>query len=133
KHKLHFIVIVDEVDALLKKSGADLIYSFARIAEEGTTTKGNISMILSSQRPNALEYMDPAALRTFRRSNVVEFPRYDRTELEDIVHGRVAPAMHPRTVDDDLIDLIADIASEVGHARHAITPREKAGRLVDEA
>src|SRR5947208_14799028 len=55
KHKLHFIVILDEVDALLKKSRADLIYSCARIAEEGTTTKGNISMILISQRPNALE------------------------------------------------------------------------------
>src|SRR5207302_735861 len=103
KHKLHFIVILDEVDALLKKSGADLIYSFARIAEEGTTTKGNISMILISQRPNALEYMDPAALSTFRRTNVVEFPRYDRKELEDIVQGRVALAMHPGTVDDDLI------------------------------
>src|SRR2546430_6953776 len=132
KHKLHFIVILDEVDALLKKSGADLIYSFARIAEEGTTTKGNISMILISQRPNALEYMDPAALSTFRRTNVVEFPRYDRAELEDIVQGRVALAMHPGTVDDDLIDLIADIASEFGDARYAIELLEKAGMLADE-
>jgi cell division control protein 6 len=132
KHKLHFIVILDEVDALLKKSGADLIYSFARIAEEGTTTKGNISMILISQRPNALEYMDAAALSTFRRSNVVEFPKYDRTELEDIVQGRVALAMHPGTVDDDLIDLIADIASEFGDARYAIELLEKAGMLADE-
>src|SRR5256712_7070258 len=71
KHKLHFIVILDEVDALLKKSGADLIYSFARIAEETIAAKGNISMILISQRSNALEYMDRAALSTFRRSNVV--------------------------------------------------------------
>src|SRR5436853_5856698 len=132
KHKLHFIVILDEVDALLKKSGADLIYSFARIAEEGTTTKGNISMILISQRPNALEYMDPAALSTFRRSNVVEFPRYDRTELEDIVQGRVALAMHPGTVDDDMIDLIEDMASEFGDARYAIELLEKAGMLADE-
>src|SRR2546426_954481 len=67
KHRLHFIVILDEVDALLKKSGADLIYSFARIAEETIASKGNISMILISQRPNALEYMDRAALSTFRR------------------------------------------------------------------
>src|SRR5207247_1427609 len=64
KHRLHFIVILDEVDALLKKSGADLIYSFARIAEETIASKGNISMILISQRPNALEYMDRAALST---------------------------------------------------------------------
>src|SRR5207237_10862489 len=93
KQRLHFIVILDEVDALLKKSGADLIYSFARIAEEGTTTTGNISKILTSQRPNALEYTDAAALSTFRRTKVIECPRYDHRELEDIVHGRVALAM----------------------------------------
>jgi archaeal cell division control protein 6 len=132
KHKLHFVVILDEVDALLKKSGADLIYSFARIAEEGTATKGNISMILISQRPNALEYMDRAALSTFRRSNVVEFPPYDRTELKDIVTGRVQLALHPGTVDNDLVDLVADIASEFGDARYAIELLEKAGMLADE-
>jgi len=132
KHKLHFIVILDEVDALLKKSGADLIYSFARIAEETIAAKGNISMILISQRSNALEYMDRAALSTFRRSNVVEFPKYDRTELRDIVAGRVLLAMHPGTVDDDLVDLIADLGSEFGDARYAIELLEKAGMLADE-
>src|SRR5437879_685702 len=132
KHKLHFIVILDEVDALLKKSRAALIYSFARIAEEGTTTKGNISMILISQRPNALEYMDPAALSTFRRTNVVEFPRYDRKALEDIVQARVALAMHPGTVDQGRTDGAGDIASEFGDARYAIELLEKAGMLADE-
>ncbi len=132
KHKLHFVVILDEVDALLKKSGADLIYSFARIAEESAAAKGNISMILISQRSNALEYMDPAALSTFRRSNVVEFPRYDRKELREIVSGRVQLAMHPGTVDEDIIDLLADIASEFGDARYGIELLEKAGMLADE-
>ncbi|HKW43516.1 MAG TPA: orc1/cdc6 family replication initiation protein, partial [Thermoplasmata archaeon] len=132
KHKVHLIVILDEVDALLKKSGADLVYSFARIAEESTAAKGNISMILISQRPNALEYMDAAALSTFRRSNVVEFPPYDDKELRDIVSGRVQLAMHPGTVDDDIVDLIADISSEFGDARYAIELLEKAGQLADE-
>jgi len=132
KHKLHFIVILDEVDALLKKSGADLIYSFARIAEETIAAKGNISMILISQRSNALEYMDRAALSTFRRSNVVEFPKYDRKELRDIVAVRVLLAMHPGTVGDDLVDLIADLGSEFGDARYAIELLEKAGMLADE-
>src|SRR3989442_674747 len=132
KHRLHFIVILDEVDALLKKSGANVIYAFARMAEERIGSKGNISMILISQRPNALEYMDRAGLSTFRRSNVVEFPKYDRAELRDIVAGRVQLAMHPGTVGEDLIDLIADIASEFGDARYAIELLEKAGMLADE-
>src|SRR2546425_1239605 len=108
KHRLHFIVILDEVDALLKKSGADLIYSFARIAEETVASKGNISMILISQRPNALEYMDRAALSTFRRSNVVEFPKYDRAELRDIVSGRVQLGMHPGTVDEESYAVVCE-------------------------
>ncbi len=132
KHKLHFIVILDEVDALLKKSGADLVYAFARAAEESPGAKGNISMILISQRPNALEYMDPAALSTFRRSSVVEFPKYDHEELRDIVTIRVQLALHPGTVDQEIIDLIADIASEFGDARYAIELLEKAGMLADE-
>lgn len=132
KHRLHFVVILDEVDALLKKSGADLIYSFARIAEESTAAKGNISMILISQRPNALDYMDPAALSTFRRSNVVEFPRYDRDELKDIVSDRVALAFHGGTVDREIVDLISDSAAEFGDARYAIELLEKAGMLADE-
>jgi cell division control protein 6 len=132
KLKIHFIVILDEVDALLKKSGADLIYSFARIAEESTAAKGNISMMLISQRPNALEYMDAAALSTFRRSNVVEFPRYNRKELEGIVAVRVELAMHPGTVDEDIVELISDIGSELGDARYAIELLDKAGMLADE-
>src|SRR5213076_1649816 len=72
KHKLHFIVILDEVDALLKKSGADLIYSFARIAEEGTTTKGNISMILISaaERPRVHGRRSPEHLPSHERRRV---------------------------------------------------------------
>ncbi len=132
KNKLQFIVILDEVDALLKKSGADLIYSFARIAEESTAARGNISMMLVSQRPNALEFMDAAALSTFRRSNVVEFPKYNFEELRDIVADRVRLAMHPATVDDDTVGLIADIASELGDARYAIELLDKAGMLADE-
>ena len=132
KHRLHFIVILDEVDALLKKSGADLIYSFSRIAEETTGAKGNISMILVSQRSNALDYMDAAALSTFRRSNVVEFPRYDRAELRDILSDRAALALHPGTVGEEILDLVSDIASEFGDARYAIELLEKAGMLADE-
>lgn len=132
KNKLHFIVILDEVDALLKKSGADLIYSFARIAEESSSARGNISMMLISQRANALDYMDAAALSTFRRSNVVEFTKYNMEELEDIVSDRVRLAMHPGTVEEDLVRLISDIASELGDARYAIELLDKAGMLADE-
>lgn len=132
KHRVHFVVILDEVDALLKKSGADLVYAFARAAEESLAAKGNISMILISQRPNALEYMDAAALSTFRRSNVVEFPRYDKGEIGDILGIRVELAMHPGTVDDEIVEMIAEIAAEFGDARYAIELLEKAGMLADE-
>src|SRR2546427_396220 len=53
-------------------------------------------------------------------------------ELRDIVSGRVQLGMHPGTVDEDLVDLIADIASEFGDARYAIELLEKAGMLADE-
>src|SRR5205823_13693430 len=82
--------------------------------------------------PTALECTEAAALSTFSSTNVVESPRYDRKELEDIVRTRVSLAMHPGTVGEDLIELIADIASEFGDARYSIELLEKAGMLADE-
>src|SRR3990170_8822358 len=35
KNKVHLIVILDEIDTLLKKSGAQLVYTFTRWSEEG--------------------------------------------------------------------------------------------------
>ena len=130
KRNLHLVVILDEVDALLKKSGSDLVYTFSRFGEEGA--KAMVSLLLISQRKDALEHMDPAALSTFRRTSAVEFPKYTKEELGDILGTRVDLAFFPGTVDREIVELISDLASEYGDARYGIELLEKAGILADE-
>ncbi len=130
KQQVHLAIILDEVDALLKKSGSELVYTFSRFGEEAG--KGNVSMILISQRRDAIDRLDAAAMSTFRRTNAVEFPKYSTEELEDILRLRVDLAFYPGTVDRGVVELIADIASEYGDARYAIDLLERAGALADE-
>jgi len=130
KRQVHLVVILDEVDVLLKKSGSEVVYTFSRFGEEAG--RGNVSMILISQRREALDHLDAAAMSTFRRTNAVEFPKYSREELEDILKVRVGLAFHPGTVDDSVVDLIADVASDYGDARYAIDLLERSGALADE-
>ncbi len=131
KRGSNLLVILDEVDALLKKSGSNLIYTFSRFGEEHVG-KGHISMILISQKTDALEHLDSAALSTFRRTNTIEFEKYKGDELRDIIQIRADLALHPRCVGHDVLDLISDIASEFGDARYAIEILWNAGLLADE-
>jgi cell division control protein 6 len=118
KRKLHLIVILDEIDALLKKSGPQLVYTFTRWSEEGG--RSTISLILISQNADALEKLDDASRSTFRRGNALEFPKYTREELRDIARFRADFAFHPGTVSEDVLDLIADAAESDGDARRVI-------------
>ena len=45
KRKVHLIIVLDEVDVFLKKSGSDLIYLFTRFDEEDSWVKGSISLM----------------------------------------------------------------------------------------
>ena len=132
KRKSNLVIILDEVDALLKKSGSNLIYTFSRFSEEHAGGKGNISLILISQKMDALDYLDKAALSTFRRTSAVEFGKYVKQELEDIIRIRAELAIHPGCVGEDVLGLVSDIAAEFGDARYAIEILWNAGLLADE-
>lgn len=130
RRKAHLIIVLDEADALLKKQGSDLIYDLSRFSDESSQNRVSISLLLVSQQ-KVLNYLDSAALSTFKRSNVINLEKYTRDELFDIVSQRVDLAFLPGTVQDDSIDLIADIASEWGDARFAIELLNKAGLAAD--
>lgn len=132
KENAHLIVVLDEVDVLLKKAGSDLIYHFSRFNEEGIDGKQQLSLILISQK-NIYEMLDPAVISTFKRGNIIKFDKYKRDELIAILEQRVLLAFHPEAVDMEIIDLISDIASEWGDARYGIEILDSAGMLADEA
>ncbi len=132
KEKAHLIVVLDEVDVLLKKAkSSDIIYHFSRFNEEGIEPRKLLSLILISQK-NVYDMLDSASISTFKRGNIIKLNKYSGEELVAILKQRIELAFHPDSVELDVDELIADIASEWGDARFAIELLEKAGMLADE-
>ncbi len=127
----HCVFVLDEVDALFRSGASDLVYFLSRLPEESDTLKNKVSLILISQR-HVFDMLDMSALSTFKRTNVVEFGKYTKEQLFDIISARAELALLSGSYDDDILDLIADIASEWGDARFAIEMLEKSGMLANE-
>lgn len=130
KRDAQLIAVLDEADALLKKSGSNLIYDLTRFSDESSTEKIPISLLLISQK-DIIPMLDQASISTFKRSNVLSLNKYTRDELYDIIRQRTDLAFHNDTVNEECIDLIADIASEWGDARFAIELLWKSGIAAD--
>ncbi len=130
KRNAQLLLVLDEADALLKKNDSNLIYMLTRFSDEESHEKCPISLLLISQK-DVLSMLDASALSTFKRSNVLSLNKYTRNELYDIVSQRVQLSFHANTVDDECLELIADIAAEWGDARFAIELLWKAGIAAD--
>ncbi len=115
---LHLLIILDEVDHLIIRDGADLIYQLLRIDEEHEAT-GSISLIMISVEP-IIERLEPSIISRLGRSNALSLPSYDVDELEAIVDQRAHLALSPASFDQGLLRLIAEAAGESGDARFAI-------------
>ena len=127
----HLIVILDEVDVLLKKSGSDLIYNLTRFNEEAARAKFSVSLIMISQI-DARTLLDEAAQSTFRRTNTIVLDKYDAERLLPIVHQRVELAFHKGAFPEELEELVADAAGPYGDARYAIELLDKAGQNAED-
>src|SRR2546428_10356294 len=63
EQQVALVIILDEVDVLLKKSGSELVYTFSRFGEEAG--RGDVSLILISQRREGVASRLLAAVPTF--------------------------------------------------------------------
>ena len=129
KTKKRFVIVLDEVNSLIRSGDDDLIYQLSRIGE-GISSQISVSLILISQE-YVLDRIDVASLSTFKRANTVRFDKYTRKQLRDIVSARVDEAMVAGTVTEEAIDAIADMSADVGDARMAIDILDKAARLAE--
>ncbi len=129
KTKKRFVIVLDEVNSLIRSGDDDLIYQLSRIGE-GISSQISVSLILISQE-YVLDRIDVASLSTFKRANTVRFDKYTRKQLRDIVTARVDEAMVAGTVTEEAIDAIADMSADVGDARMAIDILDKAARLAE--
>lgn len=127
----HLIVILDEADILLKKSGSDLVYNLTRFNEESSRSKFSVSLMMVSQQ-DPRDLLDAAARSTFGTS-AVELAPYEKADYTKIVPYRAELAFNkgafPPDAMDAAIDATSDRAHENGNARFAITVLHDSGKI----
>ncbi len=128
-YKPKILLILDEVDYLISRSGTDILYALLRISE--MTTRQFLSYIFIAKSLDFLEALDDSTLSSFN-TNHIALDRYSENNLIDILRTRVKLAFYNGIVTNDAVKLIADIASKSGDARYAIELLWGAGNCADD-
>ncbi|AAL80141.1 cell division control protein Cdc6 [Pyrococcus furiosus DSM 3638] len=123
------IIVLDEIDKLVKKSGDEVLYSLTRINTE--LKRAKVSVIGISNDLKFKEYLDPRVLSSLSEEEVV-FPPYDANQLRDILTQRAEEAFYPGVLDEGVIPLCAALAArEHGDARKALDLLRVAGEIAE--
>jgi cell division control protein 6 len=128
-HDAYLTLTLDEIDFFVEQNGPDLIYSLTRAAEE-SGKQNRISIISIARDKSFLRFLDAGTQSTFMH-NVLSLDRYSATQLKGIMNQRVGMAFKTGVVEEDVVELIADIASRWGDARFALELLWRAGMAAD--
>ena len=129
-HETHLLLVLDEVDVLIRNDKGDLIYKLLRI-DEGQDQQGSLSMMLVSQDGSLIRLFEPAIISRLGESSVLTLGGYDESALTGIARQRYEEACRPGSVDEDTLSKIGRFAAETGDARLAIELLEAAIRRAE--
>lgn len=123
------VVVLDEIDHLVKKSGDDVLYFLTRINEQLSSSK--LSLIGITNDLKFTEFLDARVKSSLGEEELV-FPPYSAKELEDILRQRSAEAFYDGVLMPEVIPLCAAIAAKQnGDARLALDLLLKAADIAE--
>jgi len=123
------IIVLDEIDALVKKHGDDILYRLTRANYE--LNKSKISLIGITNDVKFVDFLDPRVKSSLSEEEIV-FPPYNADELEDILRKRAKEAFYDSVVSDEVIKLCAALAArDHGDARRALDLLRVAGEIAE--
>lgn len=123
------IVVLDEIDALIKDHGDNLIYELTRVNE--TLKNAKVSIIGISNDLLFKDLLDPRVLSSLGEEEVI-FRPYTALELKDILLERAKIAFNENVVDIGVINLCSALAAaEHGDARRALDLLRVAGEIAE--
>jgi len=125
------ILVLDEIDALIRNEGSDPLYNLSRIQEGRLYAPQRLSLICILREIEHLDSLDPSTKSTLQR-NIISLEEYSKNQLRDILNDRVEMAFRQGAVSSSVLDFIAELASsEGGDARYAIELLWRAGKYAD--
>lgn len=128
------IITLDEFDYFIAAAGSEDVYFIVRLYDEYPLYKKRLNFIFIVRNYSGLSSLD-SATESYLLRNVINFPKYTSRELFDILKLRVSEAFHEGTVDDEVLQYIADTIGAdkggSGSARMAIEALRLAGQEAD--
>lgn len=112
------LIIMDEIDRLVFKSGDDILYTLTRINED--LKRSRVSLVGISNNLHFLDYLDSRVKSSLGAEELV-FDPYNANQLRDILKQRSEEAFYPEAMDYDVVGYCAGLAAqENGDARKAL-------------
>jgi cell division control protein 6 len=123
------VIMLDEIDKLVEKSGDDTLYNLSRMNSELDNSR--VSIIGISNDLKFTDFLDPRVKSSLGEEEIV-FPPYDANQLRDILEHRSDVAFKGQALSEDVIPLCAAFAAqEHGDARRALDLLRTAGELAE--
>jgi len=129
KKKQIILIVLDEIDALIRKVGDEFLYNLIRINSELNNTK--ISIIGITNDLTFTNYLDARIKSSLGEEEIIFHP-YNATQLRDILKQRAKEAFNKNTIKINIINKCAAIAAqEHGDARRALDLLRVAGEIAE--
>lgn len=123
------ILILDEIDQLVKKIGDEVIYNLTRINTE--LKNAQLSIVGISNDIMFADNLDPRAKSSLSEEELV-FPSYNALQIQDILKKRSTEAIKEGVIDEGVVAKCAAYAArEHGDARRALELLRVAGELAE--
>jgi cell division control protein 6 len=127
--RIIFIIILDEIDALIKDKGDAFMYELTRINE--TLTKSKVAIIGISNDLRLKEFLDPRVFSSLSEEELV-FRPYDAGELRNILLERSKLSFQEGVLSDSALSICSALAAaEHGDARRALDLLRVAGEVAE--
>ena len=124
-----YVIVLDEIDFLVRKHGDDILYKLTRINE--LLPEARVSLIGITNSVKFVESLDPRVKSSLGEEEIV-FPPYNAEQLRDILKARAKEAFKPGVLDPEVIPLCSALAArEHGDARRALDLLRVAGEIAE--
>jgi len=123
------IIVLDEIDKLVSKSGDDVLYVLSRMNTD--LEKAKASVIGISNDLKFTELLDARVKSSLGEEEMI-FPPYNAAQLQDILKQRAGLAFNKDVLDPSVIPLCAALAAqEHGDARRALDLLRVSGEIAE--
>ena len=128
KQKQNYIIILDEIDQLISKTGDNVLYNLTRLNDD---TDSQVSLIGISNNIVFADNLDPRVRSSLSEEEII-FPPYNAFQIQAILRQRVEFTFNKGVLQQGVIEKCAAYAArDHGDARRALELLRVSGEVAD--